>query len=68
VYETLGIERPGAVPVKRLWQLTRLIREIAALPRPDDPAPPAPGQREPGTGARFGGATRGAMASVMKSG
>lgn len=57
----------GKVGLERLRQIVRVVREAAALPGPDDPRPPQPGQRKPGTGEHEGGRTSGGMAGAILS-
>ncbi len=48
-------------------QVARLLREIAAIPGPNDPRPPKPGAHIPGapSGVTAGGPTRGGLAGRM---
>ncbi len=66
-FELQRIERqqadPEAAPVpgESLRQIARAVREIAALPGPNDGRPPAPGEKR--DGVRVGGETRGGLAA-----
>jgi hypothetical protein len=53
----------GEVSFEELRQAARAVREISALPGPNDPRPPAPGARV--NGRRDGGATRGGLAGQL---
>lgn len=59
------------VPGEELRQIARAVRELAALPGPDDPRPVPPGQRDPARqgpdkrGERNGGPTRGGLAGAI---
>lgn len=50
---------------EELRQLGRALRELASIPGRNDPRPPAPGQRELGTGKRASGATRGGLGAKI---
>jgi hypothetical protein len=53
----------GGVDFERLRQAARAVREIAAIPGPGEPRPPAPGATV--NGVRDGGATRGGLAGEI---
>lgn len=53
----------GTADPERLRQITRAVREAAALPGPNDPKPPAPGARV--NGQRDGGETTGGLAGEI---
>lgn len=54
---------PDARTPERLRQIVRLVREVAALPGPTDPRPPAPGAKR--DGQRVGGETQGGLAGQL---
>jgi hypothetical protein len=53
-------EQGRLTKLDRLRQIARAIREVAALPGPSEPRPPAPGAKV--NGVRQGGETRGGIA------
>jgi hypothetical protein len=55
--------RKDGADSEKLRQIARAVREIAALPGPNDPAPPAPGAKA--AGQRTGGETRGGIAGPL---
>jgi hypothetical protein len=58
------LRRRGArLDFEQVRQAARAVREIAALPGPEDPRPPSPGERV--GGQRNGGATRGGLAGEL---
>jgi hypothetical protein len=58
-------KKRGTVKQELLRQIARTVREVAAIPGPDDPRPAQPGQRKPGTGEHEGGRTSGGMAAAI---
>jgi hypothetical protein len=54
-----------AVTGEELRQVARALRELAALPGPNDPRPPAPGMKV--NGRREGGETRGGLTARLRA-
>jgi hypothetical protein len=57
--------KAGTVSGEQLRQIARAVRELAAIPGPDDPRPVAPGARTPGTGERESQRTTGGLAGQV---
>ena len=58
-------KKRGSVDLERLRQITRCVREAAALPGPQDPRPVAPGQKIPGAGNVKNGSTSSGLAGSI---
>jgi hypothetical protein len=54
---------PGKRNLEVIRQVARVVREIASLPEPWEPRPPAPGAKI--NGQRIGGETRGGLAGAL---
>jgi hypothetical protein len=59
-YERTLERKASDADPERLRQITRVVREAAAVPGPNDPRPPAPGAKQ--QGQREGGETKGGLA------
>ncbi len=61
----IEIEHSGGrfVTGEALRQVARAVRELAAIPGPTDPRPPAPGAKR--SGVRYGSETRGGLAGKI---